>query len=75
MPRASEIVKCVDCGKQYPRKLLNHKLRCADCAMRKMRDIIFQISNKSGPEYEHWKERCLAKASRYTNGIKGGVGE
>jgi DNA-directed RNA polymerase subunit RPC12/RpoP len=64
MPRASEIVKCVDCGKEFPRKGLNRKFRCPDCAMKKMTDVVRQVYAKSGPEYEHWKAQIKASIGR-----------
>ena len=75
MPRASTIVKCVDCGKELPRKQLNRKLRCSDCALKKVRAVMTQMFKKSGPEYEHWKKRCIEVSDRYLEGIKGGRDE
>jgi len=64
MPTRSKIVRCVDCGQEFPRKLLNRKLRCPDCAMKKMTDVVRQMYAKSGPEYEHWKEQIKASVGR-----------
>lgn len=72
MPSASKIVKCVDCGCEFPRKGLNRKGRCADCALKKVCAVSTQMHLKSGPEYEHWKEACIRTAERYVEGIKGG---
>lgn len=56
MPKASEITKCVDCEKEFLRKLLNRNRRCPDCSSRKIRAVITQLHNKSGLEYENWKK-------------------
>ena len=72
MPTKSKITKCVDCGKEFPRKVLNRKFRCWDCAGKKMLAVITQMSDKSGPEYEKWKLACLRVVDRYEAGIKGG---
>lgn len=71
MPRASEIVKCVDCGKDFPRKELNHVGRCRLCASYAVHDAMTQLHNHSGPYYEKWKAACEAKAGRYLAGVKG----
>ena len=63
MSKASKVVKCVDCGREFPRKELNRKGRCQDCAMVAVRDAMVQLHQKSGPYYESWKR-----------GIKEGVG-
>ena len=68
----SKIVKCVDCQREFPRKELNRKLRCPDCAIVVLRDCMTQMMEKSGPYYEKWKQACLEKAGRYAEGIKGG---
>ncbi len=64
MPRMSKIVKCVDCGDEYPRKLLNQKSRCHYCAMKKELAVFRGLRYKSGPEYEHWKEQIKASIGR-----------
>jgi len=56
MGRASKIVKCVDCGREFPRKELNRNLRCRECSLPAMVRTINQIKDKSGPEYKKWKE-------------------
>jgi DNA-directed RNA polymerase subunit RPC12/RpoP len=72
MSGMSKIVKCVDCGKEFPRKGLNRNFRCPDCAFKKMRAVLTQMYEKSGPEYEHWKSAMLANLSRIEAGVKGG---
>jgi len=62
--RASKIVKCVDCGKEYPRKELNRRLRCQDCAMAAVRDAMTQMHQKSGPYYEKYKQGVKAAAEK-----------
>jgi len=52
----SKIVPCVDCGREFPRKVLNHKFRCKDCGYKKVGEVVYQLHTKSGPEYEKWKE-------------------
>lgn len=64
MPRASGIVKCVDCKSEFPHKQLNRKGRCPDCAMKKVRAVMTQMFNKSGPEYENWKKKVKAAIGR-----------
>ncbi len=64
MIRQSKIVKCVDCGNEFPRKLLNRHFRCLDCAMKKMMAVSRQMYQKSGPEYEHWKEQIKSALGR-----------
>lgn len=64
MPTVSKIVKCVDCGKEYPRKELNRKWRCPDCGMNKMVAVIRGMYYKSGPEYEHWKKQTKRSLRR-----------
>jgi len=55
MKRASKIVKCVDCQREFPRKQLNRMLRCHDCALDKVEAVSRQLHNREGPEYEKWK--------------------
>ena len=64
MPTVSKMTKCVDCGKEFPRKELNRRLRCWDCALKKMLAVGRQLHDRSGPEYEHWKEQIKAKIGR-----------
>ncbi len=51
----SKIVKCVDCGKEYPRKELNRHFRCHDCTWPKMLAVMTGMIEKTGPEYEKWR--------------------
>lgn len=64
MSRISRRTKCVDCGKEFLRKQLNRKFRCPECAWRKMCRVAEEIHSKSGPEYEHWKEKLEASLRR-----------
>ena len=57
MGKASEIVRCVDCRREFLRKSLNRNLRCPDCATKKVYNVVRQLHAKSGPEYEYWKEQ------------------
>lgn len=50
----SKIVHCIDCGKEYPRKELNQKLRCPDCAWKACGDAGSQMFAKEGPYYDRW---------------------
>lgn len=59
---ASKIVKCVDCGKEFPRKELNRHFRCHDCAWDLVPKVATQLHDHSGPYYEKWKERMKAVA-------------
>ncbi len=56
----SKIVKCIDCGRESPRKELNHMLRCRDCAMKAVRETMEQMIEHSGPYYEKWKQSMRA---------------
>ena len=69
MPPRSKIVKCVDCRKEFPRKLLNRHCRCEMCAWDITAETMHQLHQHSGPLYEHWQAACKAKASRYLEGI------
>ena len=60
----SKIVPCIDCGREFPRKELNRKFRCLDCAMLILPENIMQIQNKSGPLYEKWKKGMQAAAAK-----------
>ena len=60
----SKIVKCVDCGKEFPRKELNRNFRCHDCAWKKIGEIPHQLHEKSGPEYERWKAGIKAATAK-----------
>jgi len=62
--RTSKIEPCVDCGKKLPRKELNRLRRCPDCARKKMLDTATQLYQRSGPEYDHWKEACKAAVQK-----------
>lgn len=75
MPRASKIIKCVDCGAEHPRKELNRNYRCKECAWTEALSVATELHEHQGPAYEKWKAACEAKASRYLAGIKGGVNE
>lgn len=55
----SKIVKCVDCGKEYPRKELNRHGRCRDCAWKLVGTVPYQLHYKEGPEYEKWRKRMI----------------
>lgn len=61
----SKIVKCVDCGREFPRKELNQRFRCHDCAWKKVGETASQLHAHSGPEYENWKKAVREKADRY----------
>jgi len=60
----SKIVKCVDCGKEYPRKELNRNFRCHDCAWKVVEQNGRQLHAHEGPHYERWKEGVKAAAGR-----------
>jgi len=62
--RASKIVKCVDCRKEFPRKELNRRRRCRDCAGVAVRGAMGQLMAHSGPYYEKWKQGMKAAASK-----------
>ncbi len=72
MPRVSQIVPCVDCGEEFPRKELNRNRRCHECAWAAMMDAPEQLLNHEGRYYEKWKVACIAMADRYREGVKGG---
>lgn len=57
----SKIVKCIDCGREFPRKELNRNFRCHDCAEKAMMDTRHQLWDKSGPYYEKWKAAMKGK--------------
>ena len=60
----SKIVKCIDCGLDFPKKMLNRRGRCHDCSFKAVRDTMLQLHNKSGPYYESWKKGMKAAAER-----------
>ncbi|MBA7677103.1 hypothetical protein ES703_85351 [subsurface metagenome] len=62
--RASKIVKCVDCGREFPRKELNRMFRCRGCRIKISHDNAEQLMAKSGPEYEKWKQGVKAAAEK-----------
>lgn len=64
MPRQSEIVPCVDCQEMFPRRKLNPKGRCSQCAMVAFADTFRQLHNHSGPYYEKWKRSMAEAASK-----------
>ena len=64
MGKASKIVKCVDCGREFPRKELNRKLRCQECRIKVVRDNTLQLMRHEGPHYEKWKARIKEAARR-----------
>jgi len=51
----SKIVKCVDCGREFPRKDLNRNFRCKECIIQIVRDNVVQLNAHEGPHYEKWK--------------------
>lgn len=62
--RESKTVKCVDCGNEFPRKELNRKFRCPDCAWKAVGEVSRQLHDKSGPYYERWKQGLQAAADK-----------
>ena len=60
----SGIYKCVDCGGDFPRKELNRKFRCQDCAMIALQDNMHALLNKHGAYYEKWKQSIRAAADK-----------
>lgn len=60
----SKIIKCVDCGKEFPRRELNRKFRCPDCARKIVEDNMGQLMAHQGSHYEKWKERMKAVAEK-----------
>ncbi len=62
--KASTIVPCVDCGKELPRKELNRRGRCHDCAMAAVSGSMSQLMAHSGPFYEKWKQSMKAAADK-----------
>jgi len=60
----SKRVKCVDCGKEFPRKELNRKFRCLACATKILRDNMGDLMAHEGPQYEKWKQSMKAAAER-----------
>lgn len=64
MPRASKIVPCVDCGREFPRKQLNRMGRCHDCAGKAAAEAAYQLYHHRGPYYEKWKDGIQKAAGR-----------
>lgn len=64
MVRASKIVKCVDCGEEFPRKELNRNRRCQDCRIKIVGDNVRQLTAHAGPHYDKWKARIKEAAGR-----------
>lgn len=62
--KASKIVKCIDCGKEHPRKELNRMLRCPDFAWDAIGDICDQLMAHKGPYYEKWKQGMRAASEK-----------
>lgn len=62
--RVSKIIKCVDCGHEFPRKELNRNFRCYDCRIKIVRDNMKQLMAHRGPEYEKWKKAIQAAAEK-----------
>jgi len=60
----SKIVPCVDCGEEYPRKELNRKFRCHDCAMEIIRANMWELNRHEGPNYEKWRRAMQAAANK-----------
>ncbi|MBA7582390.1 hypothetical protein ES708_24318 [subsurface metagenome] len=64
MGKASKIVKCAECGGDFPRKELNRNFHCQDCRMKVLRETMEQLHRKEGPRYEKWKQGMKAAAGR-----------
>ena len=60
----SKIVKCVDCGKELPRKELNRHFRCKDCSWKAVIDAVHNLTDKRGPYYEKWKQGIKTAISK-----------
>uniref|UniRef100_A0A6H2A6K8 C2H2-type domain-containing protein n=1 Tax=viral metagenome TaxID=1070528 RepID=A0A6H2A6K8_9ZZZZ len=60
----SKIVSCIDCGKEYPRKELNRRFRCPDCAMRIIEENMLQLHRHEGPHYEKWRKAVQAAVGK-----------
>ena len=60
----SKVVKCVDCGKEYPRKELNRNFRCPDCRMKIVGENMWQLHRHEGPHYEKWRVAVKAAAGK-----------
>ena len=60
----SKIVKCVDCGEEHPRKELNRRFRCHDCAMKIVGQTMWELNRHEGPQYEKWKQAVKAATAR-----------
>ena len=60
----SKIVKCVDCGREFPRKELNRKFRCPDCRIKILRENMGQLMAHEGPQYEKWKTAVKASVAK-----------
>jgi len=60
----SKIVKCIDCGQEFPRKELNRSFRCQDCRTKILVDNMQQLHDHSGPHYEKWREAVQAAARK-----------
>lgn len=60
----SKIVKCIDCGNEFPRKELNRKFRCQECRIKILRDNMGQLMAHEGPHYEKWKVSLKAAAAK-----------
>jgi len=62
--RTSKIVKCVDCGREYPRKELNRSGRCLSCGSNAILESMSQLMAHSGPYYEKWKQGIKAATEK-----------
>lgn len=62
--RERKIVKCIDCGKEFPRKELNHKFRCQECRMKILGDNMGQLMAHQGPHYDKWKASMIAATAK-----------
>lgn len=60
----AEIAVCTDCHREFPKKALNRKGRCSECARKKGEAIGRQLHAHSGPEYENWKLAIKAAAEK-----------
>ncbi len=70
MPRVSEVIPCVDCNEEFPRKLLNRMGRCRQCALKAIGESATQLHNHSGPYYEKWKASMRNNVDRASDGIR-----
>ena len=62
--RASKMVHCVDCNKEFLRKQLNRSRRCHDCAVKIVGENIGQLMAHEGPHYAKWRQSVIAAAEK-----------